>query len=122
MIRFQYVVIYWLPVVGYCLFIFVLSSFSYPESIPIFPHSDKLAHFLIYSVLGALFLRAFSALRFNNRRVMLILFSIAAATFYGVSDEFHQLFVPYREASIMDIAADAIGSAFGVFLYSQIAK
>lgn len=120
--RFQYVVVYWLPVFVYCLFIYIQSSFSYPESIPKFPYIDKLAHFLIYAGLGILFLRAFRSLCVQSRKIVLITASIAAATLYGISDEFHQLYVPYRVASGMDIFADAIGSAFGAIIYTRMGE
>lgn len=122
MSRFRYVIAYWLPIFIYCLLIFIQSTFIVPDSIPELPYLDKAAHFLIYAGLGVLFIRAFRTLCVNNRKLILISASIAAATFYGMSDELHQLFVPYRDASIMDVVADAIGSSFGVLFYNQIAK
>ena len=40
-----------------------------------------------------------------------MLFAMIIGTLYGVSDEFHQSFVPGRTASIWDLAADSIGVA-----------
>jgi VanZ family protein len=37
-----------------------------------------------------------------------------ASAVYGVSDEFHQRFVPGRNASIEDWVADVAGAAVGV--------
>jgi VanZ family protein len=34
--------------------------------------------------------------------------------FFGISDEFHQMFVPSRDASVLDILADSVGAAVGV--------
>ena len=112
--RIQYITIYWLPVIMYCLFIFVLSSLPYPEKLPKYPHIDKLAHFIEYAALGALFFRAFKTLQWLGKKHMLIFTSIAASIVYGLSDELHQYFIPYRNASLLDIAADSAGSIFGV--------
>lgn len=116
MARFQYIVIYWLPVILYCLLIFLQSSFSIPALVPKFAFADKLFHFGAYGVLGALFLRAFNTLHLKNRKIILILSSILASVIYGMSDELHQLFVPHRDASFMDIIADMLGSIFGVLV------
>jgi VanZ family protein len=35
---------------------------------------------------------------------------------YGISDEFHQSFVPTREASLRDVMADGAGAMFGIAL------
>lgn len=112
--RIQYVAAYWLPVIVYCFFIFILSSLPYPEKAPKYPHMDKVFHFIEYAVLGALFLRAFKTLRFNDKKYLVIFLSVTASIIYGLSDELHQYFIPYRNASFMDIVADAAGSIFGV--------
>ena len=36
---------------------------------------------------------------------------------YGISDEVHQMFVPHRCPSVMDILADGIGSSLGIGIY-----
>ena len=41
--------------------------------------------------------------------------SIFIGSIYGLSDEFHQSFVPYRNASMLDFLADFFG-----LLFSQI--
>ncbi len=46
-----------------------------------------------------------------------MLLSVVSASLYGVSDEIHQSFVPFREASIADVIADILGSVCGVYLY-----
>jgi len=38
---------------------------------------------------------------------------ILIAVLYGVSDEFHQSFVPARDASVMDLVSDTVGAFLG---------
>ena len=46
-----------------------------------------------------------------GRHAAAVLLTVVCATAYGVSDEFHQTFVPGRTADVHDVAADAIGAA-----------
>ncbi len=41
---------------------------------------------------------------------------------YGISDEFHQRFVPTRDASFADVGADAIGALLGTLLLAGFKK
>lgn len=51
----------------------------------------------------------------KNKKLILLAFLIA--TFYGVTDEFHQLFVPGRSANIFDVFIDAIGITYSALFY-----
>ena len=77
------------------------------------PNFDKVLHFLGYALLGALFLRAFYTTSINHRLKLIFVLSVLFSALYGISDEIHQSFVPYRDASAMDALADFLGSAFG---------
>ena len=77
------------------------------------PNFDKVLHFLGYALLGALFLRAFYTTSINHRLKLIFVLSVLFSGLYGISDEIHQSFVPYRDASAMDALADILGSAFG---------
>ena len=70
---------------------------------------DKILHIIEYFVLVFLTQNAFKTNNFLNKN--LILYSILFSTVYGISDEFHQLFVPGREFSIYDMTADFVGSS-----------
>jgi VanZ family protein len=111
-------IFYWLPLILYCLLIFIQSSKPSFEQLPDIQYFDKLLHFAGYAVLGILFLRAFQTKRLRQSRKLLILFSILCATLYGISDEIHQYFVPLREASFSDLIANTLGSICGVYIYS----
>ena len=109
-------IFYWLPVILYCLALFIQSSFPASESLPAFPQSDKLMHTGAYALLGFLFLRAFQTTRFAWTAAWLMLVSALSASTYGVSDELHQYFVPTREFSFGDMLANTLGSFIGAAL------
>jgi VanZ family protein len=75
-------------------------------------------HFIAYALLGALFLRAFYTTRIKHHLKLIIIFSVLLSSLYGISDEIHQSFVPFRTADVMDALADILGSAFGVGVFS----
>ena len=102
----------WVSVLLYMAGIFWLSSMEGP-GIPL-NVSDKLAHVAAYALLGALVLRAANGGlgRPISARAALLSFLLSAA--YGVSDEWHQSFVPGRVASTGDVLADALGAFLAI--------
>ena len=106
---------YWFPVIIYCALIFFQSSRPVPESIPDTPYLDKLLHAGAYALLGALFFRAYRTTPLGDKLHYIIILSILSAGLYGISDELHQYFVPYRSADIRDALVDIVGSAIGAF-------
>jgi len=44
---------------------------------------------------------------------------MSASIVYGLSDELHQYYIPYRNASFMDFAADTAGSILGVLFAAR---
>ena len=113
---------YWLPVLLYCLFIFIQSSFPASEHMPDFDFSDKLLHMGAYAVLGLLLYRAFNTMDKRTSTVRLVILSILLTALYGASDEIHQYFVPSRSAEFLDFAADAIGGILGAMVAVVIFK
>ena len=109
--------IYWLPLIFYCLAIFIQSGRPGLEKIPDVRFLDKFLHFFAYGRLGVLFYRAYETLPLKKFKKLLIFISIASATLYGISDEIHQYYVPSRYADLMDVIANTIGSICGVYLY-----
>jgi VanZ family protein len=98
---------------AWAVLIFVLSSIpgrSFPKY-KLFSY-DKVLHALVYSVLGGL---CFLALRRTRpmKTSRLIVLSVLLGTVYGLSDEFHQLFVAGRSADLHDALADCIGALLG---------
>ena len=113
-------VFYWLPLILYCLLIFIQSANSSPELIPSFKFVDKLLHFAAYAVMGVLFYRAYQTLKIKDNLRMLMLLSAVSASLYGISDEIHQSFVPFRQAEVADVIADMLGAFSGVYLYQLL--
>ena len=107
----------WLPLIAYCVFVYIQSSYPSPESLPSFDFSDKLYHFAGYALMGILFYRAYQTLPIRYNTSLLILFSMISAALYGISDEIHQSFVPYRDGNLLDAVADALGGVGGVYFY-----
>ena len=61
--------IHWLPLIIYCLLIYIQSSQPSPEHIPDIRFLDKLLHVGAYGLLGILFFRAYETLplkKFKN--------------------------------------------------------
>ena len=111
---------FWLPVLIYLILIFVLSSL--PKSVFAetgIPFFDKFLHAIEYAVLGFLLIRGFKNSRLWLSDKNFILLVVVLATLYGISDEFHQHFVPNRTASLGDVFFDCIGSVIGSIIYRK---
>ncbi len=108
---------YWFPVFVYSGIIFFLSSLpaDVTKQMP-FTVWDKLEHAIEFAILGFLVSRA---LRYTSTLSPLAICVVAVACCigYGISDEFHQSFVPGREVSGWDAMADGIGGIIGATVY-----
>ena len=79
-------------------------------ALPDIVNIDKVAHMTIYGVLAFTAFYAFgSRLRQLHPRLIPLLV-ILICTLYGVSDEFHQSFVPNRSPDVFDVMADSTGA------------
>lgn len=67
-------------------------------------------------MLAGFLLRAFAGGRLKGVTWARGFVAILLATLYGVTDEFHQLFVPGRSADRYDVLADCLGASLGVAL------
>jgi VanZ family protein len=100
----------WLLPVVYMAMIFVLSSQPNPAPEVTSRVWDKLLHAGTYAGLAFLFWRALTGEGLSWKAAALIAVLLSSA--YGVSDEYHQYFVPTRDANALDWLADTIGAAF----------
>lgn len=74
------------------------------------PGLDKIAHFLIYGLLAATVIFAHGQRMRNHRPLLVVLSSCIVCLLYGMTDEFHQSFIPGRFVSGADVLADVIGA------------
>ena len=112
-------IMYSLPMIGYALLIFAVSSLpghSFPK-LSILSY-DKIIHGLEFGLFGILLYRSFF---FHIRVKRPYLFTIITGSTYAVLDEVHQYFVVGRDCSLYDFAADFIGlvtfTAVSVYLH-----
>ena len=105
---------YWLPPIIFEIAIFILSSPPSPSIGPQIPHIDKLYHFLIYFTLALLLWRAFYYASSPFFKKNAVLFAFILTIILGVSDEFHQFFVPLRQAEFFDVVFDSLGAGIGM--------
>jgi VanZ family protein len=100
----------WVPALGWMGVIFYLSHQPARMVEPLFPHQDKVFHFIAYFLLASFFC---VALKRQGRALFL---AVIFAALYGITDEIHQGFVPGRDVSLLDWLADFAGAltAFGI--------
>ena len=106
---------WWVGAAAIAAGVFALSSLPGPTlRVDLGGGVDKLVHAAVYAILGGL-LAGGGVVRGWSRRTAVAIAAVAAAV-YGASDEWHQSFVPYRDAELGDLAADAIGAVLGALL------
>jgi VanZ family protein len=100
------------PALAWAGLIFYLSSLSHPlpVAVPI-RHFDKLLHLGAFGILGGLLARGL--LQAGQRAWLALLAAVLIASLYGALDEFHQSFVPGRDADPWDWGADTAGALLG---------
>ena len=82
---------------------------SSPETLSILHHLiRKCAHFVEYFILSLLVLRGIRAGR-KEAHIGWALVAIGVVAGYAALDEFHQSFVPGREAAVADVLLDTAG-------------
>jgi VanZ family protein len=98
----------WGLVLAQMLLIFAASSSSDP-GLPT-DVSDKTAHFAAYAVLSALCFNALADGTLAGLTWVRAALAVALSVGYGLTDEWHQSFVPERSSDPLDVAADAAGA------------
>lgn len=84
------------------------SAVSIPLGAP-----DYVAHGVSYAGLGVMLMRALAGGRLSLMSWRHVVLATVIGGVYGISDEFHQSFVPGRHSSLSDIAADTVGALVG---------
>ena len=98
--------------------IFVQSNFPSVELPEIEAIStDKLAHIAVYGLLAALcYISLIHQDKFKSLYESPLLFTAIICSIYGISDEFHQYFVPNRDSEVYDWLADVAGAVIMIYL------
>lgn len=131
-------------VVIYAVLIFLASSMSIPDdALPKIVNFDKFIHFTEFGILcllifwallshhktetlsGKLHEDVYSVNIQTGRRTglgIIALISILLTSFYGISDEFHQSFLSFRDSNVYDWLADAAGANIAGLSYMFIIK
>jgi VanZ family protein len=109
----------WIAVVAWIALVFYLSAQS---SLPMlsgrFDSLESFAgHFLEYAVLALLLRWALDGLGVARAALWAFVFAVA----YGLTDEFHQHFVPGRHMDPVDLLTDAIGAAAALWFAGRVA-
>ena len=109
----------WIPVLLIAAAITWLSQQPrYPFGVSLPPPLDKFAHATVFAALGLAMEWALAESRPDlplYKRHLLVFIAVSA---FGALDEFHQSFVPGRDADVFDWMADTFGGVLGLALIS----
>jgi VanZ family protein len=109
----------WLPALVTMAVIFIFSSLPSYE-VPDFGFLDVVikngGHFVGYALLAFAYSFALPRQLSQLQRGVI---AIAFALLYALSDEFHQSFVPGRNASWIDIIVDGLGASTAALLWAR---
>lgn len=100
---------YQLPMLAWCLFIYIASSIPSNNIAMLGGITDKFVHAGVFGMLCwlthvALFHQTHPAVRRYS-----LLLAIIFTVLFGVSDEYHQMFTPGRSTDVYDLMADTAG-------------
>lgn len=98
-------------------FLLWLNPHMSPETLELWHHViRKTAHAVEYAMLGFLIWRVVhsAAVLAAQRTPWHFRLSLLLAALYAATDETHQIFVPGREARVLDVLLDTCGAGFGL--------
>ncbi len=106
---------FWLPALaGWAAVIFLLSSIPNPPGAQGSEWRSIVGHLVEYSVLAFLAAKVLELWRPGWGWLALAAGAWLFAVAYGMGDEFHQSFVPRRNASGFDVLMDGLGALAGI--------
>lgn len=112
-----------LPPLLYMGVIFALSSipddasFSGPSLLLAYPNLNNFLHIPLFGGLTWLWLNYLRQTLPDSRKAEVV--CIVICLLFALSDEFHQMFVPGRFASVMDVLLDIVGILGAVWWYRR---
>ena len=111
---------FWFPVFAYSGIIFWASSQPPGAALP-WLFADKFLHLAEYSALGFLVARALEG-DLGLVAARLIMYAFLFSFLYGVSDEWHQSFVPERFPSVTDVLLNRVGVWLATWWWIRLDK
>jgi len=106
-----------LPLVGVMGVIFYLSHLPGKNlHLPDIVNIDKALHCLVYATLGVAYLIALAP-QYHRHPRLVVASTPLFCLLYGISDEFHQSFIPGRTVSGGDLVADFSGGLLAVLVF-----
>ena len=111
----------WLPPILWMALIFHFSSGRVFVASPVYWQDftvKKTGHVLLFGFLAILTYRGLRGEGVSRKKAAI--WAIIFATFYGGTDEFHQMFTQGREARVRDVFIDGAGAFIATFLTYQI--
>ncbi len=108
----------WGPAALWAAFLFFLSSRTHFPGVGNLPVNDKVAHGILYLILGGALAWAGRRVPLKHHQAIILLVGIL----FALSDEWHQSFVPGRSSTFGDLLADGGGLLAGFLLGRRLFK
>jgi VanZ family protein len=103
------------PLIIWLVMVFVLSVYPFKDMGGLsLSYGDKVLHFIIYAITGALLYRVLTDSRGKVLRTYAFVLALLLASGYGLGMEFAQDFVGYRSFSLWDEAVNVLGALAAV--------
>ena len=90
--------------------------------LPDIPDLDKGLHCIVYGVLALSALFAVPEYKYQANPFWVSFLVVLFCLLYGISDEFHQSFIPGRFPSVLDLVADTIGAMVVVWIWYRMKR
>ncbi len=112
-----------IPAILIMIAIFGLSALPANQLPGAFDFNDKIKHIIAYFVLGISLCLWIPGNKWNAKPVIWGALVVLICAIFGISDEFHQSFVPGRSGNDLgDLTADFVGGLAAPFLYFLVLK
>jgi len=112
-----------IPAILVMVAIFILSALPASQLPETFDFNDKIKHFIAYFILGVSLCLWIPSNKWRVKPVIWGVLVVLICAVFGISDEFHQSFVPGRNGNDLgDLTADFIGGLAAPFLYLLMLK
>ena len=111
----------YIPLAVYWILIFILTTIPQGAFNELFKFSDKIKHFIAYTILTVLLSLSLHFQRKISRlSIKYMFYTSIIVLLYATADELHQLFIPGRSAELLDWLADFFGLLLGLFITKKI--